>query len=132
MRTFDRSTFLAAQASWADYGAEWMPLRRQAAERGMLFAPSGSRHDDREAESPSQRAIIFGALRDNPAELRAIVARSGSWSQVVDRIIGLESRLRQDAGDAERDARWERERVPTYAEAVTSIAAIVQRIGESV
>ena len=132
MRTVDRATYLAAQASWADFGADWMPLRRQATERGILFAPSGSRHDDREAESPSQRAIIYGALRDNPAELRAIVARSGSWSQVVDRIIGLESRLRQDAGDAERDAGWEREQAPTYREAVVSIAAIVRRIGESV
>lgn len=131
--TYNRATFLAARTAWdsGQFGSEWAEIRRLAGEAGYLYPPSGNRHDDRDAEEPSQRAIVYAQLRDNPTELRRIVANSRSWSQVVDRIIGLETRLRQDAELSDRDAEWDRERRPSYREAVTSIAAILTRIGDS-
>lgn len=132
-RSYDRATFQAATAAWDDgaFGWEWAEVRRIAGERGFLYPPAGSEHDDRDSDEPSQRAIIYAALRDNRSKVIGLVARSHSWSQVVDKIIGLEVRLREDADLSERDAEWDRERRPTYREAVQSIAAIVARIGES-
>lgn len=131
--TYSRATFEEARAAWEDgrFGIEWEPYRRLAAERGYLYPPSGTRHDDRETETPSQRAIIHAAIEENPSELRRIVGRSRSWSQVVDQIIGLERRLGEDAELGERDARWERDHRPGYTEAVTAIKAVVDRIAAS-
>lgn len=132
--TYDRATFLAAQRAWAegDFGPAWRRFRDLAAERGYLYPPSGTKHDDRDAENPSQRAIIWRAIEDNPGELERIVRRSRSWSQVVDGIIGLEDRLREDAGYVEREAAWDRDHRPTYREAVQSLGAILGRVADSV
>ena len=80
MRTFARSDWLAANAAWddGDFGYRWQGIRRLAAERGFIYPPSGSVHDDREAQSPSQRAIVWRALEDNPRELGRIVRGSHS------------------------------------------------------
>lgn len=131
MRTFSRADWQAAQAEWADFGPRWTTVRRVAAERGFIYPPSGSPHDDRDAEQPSQRAIVYRALEDNPAELLAIIRRSSSWSGVVDRIIGMEQRLRADADYRERDAQWERDEAPQHREAVMSMAAILERLEAS-
>jgi hypothetical protein len=133
MRTFDRTTFLAARLAWetGEFGWQWQHYRRIAAERGYIFPPTGTRHDDREAASPSQRAIVWAAIEENPTELERIVRRCSSWSQVVDQIIGMEARLAEDAGLTESDARWEREHRPVHREAVTSIAAVLERIAAS-
>lgn len=136
MKTYDRTTFHAARNAWDDgeFGPEWEDIRRLAAERGFLYPPTGTRHDDREAENPSQRAIVYRALADNPNALRAIVLRSRSWQQVVDGIFGLEDRLRREAGEEERDAEWDRDHDDdrlTYRESVTSLRSILRRIGDS-
>jgi hypothetical protein len=133
MRTYDRATFLAAREAWdtGDFGWQWQAIRRIAAERGFLYPPSGSVHDDREVESPSQRAIIWRALIDNPTRTEAIVRRSYSWSQVVDGIIGLEDRLRRELVEVERDEAWERKDEPTHKEAAMRLGAIIRRIGDS-
>lgn len=133
MRTFSRSDWLAAQEAWAegDFGPAWSPLRELARNAGYIYPPAGTKHDDRDAGEPSQRAIVWRALEDNPTEVRRIVASSRSWSQVVDRIIGLEARLREDAGYRDRDAEYDRAERPTYTEAVTSIARILDRIEAS-
>lgn len=130
MRTFDRPTFMAAKAAWEDgeFGWQWQPIRRLAAERGFIYPPSGTRHDDREVESPSQRAIVWRALEDNPTELLRIVRRSRSWSEVVDQIIGLESRLRVDLDDRDREVAWDKADQADYRESVKSLAAILERI----
>lgn len=131
MRTYSRDAWLEARAAWESFGPRWDRVRGLAAERGMLYPPSGSAHDDRDAAEPSQRAIVWRALEDNPTELVAIIGRSSSWSGVVDRIIGMESRLRTDADYRERDAEWQREHEPDGREATASLAAILGRIGDS-
>lgn len=130
-RTFSRDDWLAAKESWSSFGHAWHGLRQRAALNGMIFAPSGTAHDDRDAESPSQRAIVYRALQDNPGALYAIVGRSRSWFDVVDRVIGLESRLREDADLVERNVRFDKEREPDEREAVVSLKYIVDRLAAS-
>lgn len=131
MRTYRREDWLAAREAWEDFGHEWTTIRQLAVERGMLYPPSGTAHDDRDAEQPSQRAIVYRALRDNPTELRAIIGRARSWSGVVDRIIALEGRLREDADWRERDEQFDKDQQPSHAESLTALKAIVDRIGAS-
>ena len=133
MRTYSRADWIASQQAWddGDFGYRWQAIRRIAAERGFIYPPSGTVHDDRDAENPSQRAIVWRALEDNPTELERIVRRSYSWSQVVDSIIGLETRLRQDADDADRLDKWQRDDDPDHREATTTLAGIIKRIGDS-
>jgi hypothetical protein len=133
MRTYDRTTYLQAVAAWGDgqFGSEWADLRRLSWDRGYPYPPAGTVHDDREVENPSQRAIVYRALVDNPTELGRIVGRSKSWSQVVDQIIGLETRLREDADYVDRESDAEREERPTYGEAVTSLKAVLDRMASS-
>lgn len=131
MRTYSRDDFLRSREAWSDFGPEWEWLRKLAIHGGMLFPPSGTRHDDRDAAEPSQRAIVYRALVDQPTELRKIVLRSRSWSQVVDAIFGLEQRLRYDADETQRDAEWERDGRTTGRESMFSLAQIIQRIEDS-
>jgi hypothetical protein len=131
MRTYDRDTFLGAREAWADFGPEWAEVRRLSWDRGYPYPPAGTKHDDRDDENPSQRAIVYRALEDNPTELRRIVGRCRSWSAVVDQVIGLESRLREDADYADRESDAEREDRPTYGEAVTSLKAVLDRMASS-
>lgn len=132
-RTYSRADWEAAERAWADgeYGWQWAHIRRIARAQGMLFPPSGTRHDDRDAESPSQRAIVWRALEDNPAELERIVRRSRTWSQVVDYVMGMDERLRREAGEADQDDAWHRANDPTHGEATTSIGAILARLEAS-
>lgn len=131
MRTYDRATFVASKEAWRDFGWQWQELRRIAADRGFIFPPAGTKHDDRDADQPSQRAIIWRALVDNPEQTRAIVSRSSSWSQVVDRIIGMEERIRRDADELARDDGWDRRDDINHREAVTALGSILQRIDDS-
>ena len=133
MRTFDRDTYLRAQREWADgeFGWRWYAIRRIAADRGFILPPHGTVHDDRDADPPSQRAIIFRALEDNPTNVEGIVRRSRSWADVVDGIIGLEKRLAEDADDLARDTAWSRKDEPTGRQAAMSIRDIFQRILDS-
>lgn len=130
MKTYSREVFLKARQAWIDgeFGREWTPLRIAAGERGFLYPPSGSPHDDRDAERPSQRAIIYRALQDNPRQTTAIVWRCSSWKEVVDRIIGLEERIRVQADEAEQDAEAERREAPRHDEAVSSLKSILRDI----
>lgn len=133
MRTYSREDWQRADHAWCDFDPlVWGTVRRLAAQHGMLFPPTGTVHDDREGPEPSQRAIVYRALEDNPAELLAIVRRSSSWNGVVDRIFGLEARLRTDADYTERDAGWERDGRPDEREAVASLGRIIARISDSV
>lgn len=134
MRTFSRSTFEEARRLWdeGEFGPRWARIRHIAAERGFVYPPSGSVHDDRDADEPSQRAIVWRCLQDNPKGLEIIVRRSSSWSQVVDGIIGLEGRLADAATLAEEDAIYGRREWPSHRESVMSIGAVIRRIADSV
>lgn len=134
MRTYSRADWLAARDAWdnADFGPRWDTIRSIARHAGFIYPPSGSVHDDREAQSPSQRAVVWRALEDNPTRLEAIVRRSRSWSEVVDGIIGLETRLRLDADDEQRVIDWQNGEQPDHREAITSLGSIIGRIRDSV
>lgn len=132
-RTYSREAFLEAKHLWesGEFGWQWNRIRRMAAERGYIYPPTGSRHDDREGEAPTQRAIVWRALEDNPRKLEAIVGRARSWSEVVDQIIGLEVRLARDAYDGERDLAWARKDELDGRQATLALKAILTRIGDS-
>lgn len=133
MRTFSRDTFLEAKAAWdgGSFGWQWKRIRALAAERGFLYPPSGTVHDDRESGAPSQRAIVWRALQDNPTELERIVRRSRSWSEVVDGIIGMEARLWVDVAISERDDDWQRKSDLGPREAAMTLKQIFARIQDS-
>lgn len=131
MRTYSRDEFMKAAKAWEDYGPEWAEVKRLAANRGMLFPPVGTRHDDREVESPSQRAIVYRALADNPSGLLRIIGQCSSWYEVIGRIIGLEARLREECDWDERDIEFDRKERPTHRDAVMTLSGIIKRIGDS-
>ncbi len=133
MRTYSRDAWLEAQALWDDgeYGYRWGTVRKLAKDRGFIYPPTGTIHDSREADNPSQRAIIYHALEDNPGNVEAIVRRSRSWSQVVDGIFGLEAQLAAGVAERERDEAWQRKDEPDGREATMTLKAIFDRIGDS-
>lgn len=130
MKTFDRATFLAARKAWAEggFGPEWRAVRRLAAERGFIYPPTGDRHDQRDDEEPSQRAIVYAAIEDTPRMLWVIIGRSSSWSQVVAQLIQLQGRLAEDAGLAEDDVRLARRGEPTREQAAERLRDILRRL----
>ena len=131
MKTYSRDTYTRARQAWRDgnFGREWWPVARLARDRGFIFPPDGTAHDDRDDEHPSQRAIVYRAIRDNPTRLATIVGRSRSWTQVVIGIISMESGLREDAALLEDDAAWERKDFPDRKAAAETIGAIMRRLG---
>lgn len=96
-RTYQADTFLKAREAWRSFGPEWNRIRAEAAQSFSCFPPNGTELDDRDAESPSQRAIVYRAIVDRPSETAAIVRRSSSWAEVVHGIFAAESVLRRTA-----------------------------------
>jgi hypothetical protein len=131
MRTFSQADWNAAQEAWTDFSPEWKAVRHQAAMRGILFPPSGSKWDSWEDDSPSQRAILIRAIREHPTLLRECVARSSSWSQVIDRLITRIAAWREDVAEREVEAaRRHADEMPRRSEP-QSIASILDRIADS-
>lgn len=130
MKTYTRADFEAGRAAWRDFGPEWGEVKRLSS-AWSVYPPEGTKHDDRDAANPSQRVIVYRALADNPSELRKILCRVRSWNGVVASIIGLETRLRLDADDLERDTKWERRKDPDHIESAQALSAILKRIGDS-
>lgn len=133
MRTYSRSEWIAAAEAWlaVRLGPRWEPFRRQAAERGILWPPSGSRWDAYDDPRPSQVAVIGQAIDDTPDLLRAAIASSRSWSQVVGVIIRERAAYRERAALAERDDTWDRQDEPTPREATVALKHIIDRIRDS-
>ena len=131
MRTFSRADFEASREAWSDYGPEWLFYRQLAADRGMIFPPSGSPLDSWEDPQPSQRAIIYRAIEDTPKALTEIIRSSHSWSQVVRKLMTDLERRRDDADLRERDAEWAKLDDPSPQEATRRVSDILTRIRES-
>lgn len=116
VRTFSREDWNAASAAWheGEFDADtWATVRRAAADRGMLYPPAGTRHDDIDAPHPSQRAIVYRAIDSTPELLLEVIARSSTWSQVVDALMLSVNAARDEVDAAELDsarraeaARW--------------------------
>lgn len=131
MRTYSRATFDEAKASWEGFDWHWQGIRRLAADRGFLFAPTGTAEDDPEAESPSQRSILWQSLDANPKALAVVIGRSRSWSQVIAGITAHRAGLRESADERDQDDAWRRKDEPTGRDATSSLKAILTRIGDS-
>jgi hypothetical protein len=129
VKTYDRATYTAARTAWADgdFGPEWHELYRLAADHGYIYPPTGSKWDDVE-DAPSQRAIVYQAITDNPVELRRIMAHSHSWSDVVRQVIAFRGVLRDQADLFEADAEWEKRRDAKKAEATEVLGVILRRL----
>jgi len=132
-RSYDRATYTAARRAWAEgdfRDRRWHVVYRLAAERGYIYPPAGTIHDDRDEEQPSQRAIVYAAMCDTPAELERIMRRSSSWSSVVAQLITHVERLREDADRTQDDVDWERRDDPDPDAAKKLVGSILRRAAE--
>ena len=128
MKTYSRSDWDAAQEAWRDFSPEWRAVRHQAAMRGILFPPNGTRWDSWEDDSPSQRAMLIRAIRESPSLLERCIARSRSWSEVIGKLTSARDDWRYE--QAERARHIVRED-PDHRQSMQSISAILQRIAEA-
>lgn len=130
-RTYDRTVYAAARRSWAEgdfRDPRWHAVYRLAADHGYIYPPIGTVHDDRDDETPSQRAIVYAAMCDQPDELERIMRRSRSWSGVIAQLISHVDRLREDAGRAEADVDWAARDLPTKRVAAESVRSILRHL----
>lgn len=104
MRTYSRSDWEAAQASWAGFSGEWRELRHLMAMQGAIFAPSGTALDSWEDDSPSQRAVLIRAIREQPSLLMRCARGARSWQQLVDRLFSARDDWREEAREREAEA----------------------------
>ena len=67
MRTFSSTHWQAALDAWTagDFSDEWRPYRHEAAMRGMIYPPEGTRFDSWDDPEPSQRALLARPLECN-------------------------------------------------------------------
>lgn len=121
MRTYRREDFLAAREAWSDFDRDWDPFREAAAERGMLYPPSGSRFDSWEDPKPSQRAILYRAIQDTPETLMDAINESRSWSDVIGKVMLDMHDRREYVRMAEEDAAWDRKQYRGPMEAIGEI-----------
>lgn len=128
MRTYNRVDWEAALAQWdaGKFSDEWKPYRHQAAMRGMIYPPEGTRYDQWDDDEPSQRAMLVRAIRETPTLLGVCIDRSRSWGEVVARLI----RVRDDWREEQR-RRVAVRPDPDPREATVSIRHILERIWNS-
>ena len=129
-RSFSRDSWNEAQAMWraGDFSHEWRPFRHQAAMRGMLYPPEGTKWDSWEDDEPSQRAMLIRAIRETPSLLSEAIARSRTWGDVIAYILRRRDDWRAEIAEHARIIDEDR---PTHRQAVMSIAQILTRIEES-
>ncbi len=134
MRTYSQADWTRALDEWAGgaFSDEWKPYRHQAAMRGMIFPPTGSKWDSWDDDQPSQRAILIRAIRETPQLTKQAIAASRSWHEVVAYIMKRHQEWREEIDNKDRDIkRALLEDRPTHGEAMRTIAAIIDRIGEA-
>ena len=131
-RTFSREHWTAAQQAWKDgkFSHEWRDFRHQAAMRGILYPPDGTRWDSWEDDDPSERAVLVRAIRETPELLRECIGRSRSWGEVIARLVRTRDRWRADLAEQEHRRPSDEDR-PSDREVVTSLRAIIGRIADS-
>jgi hypothetical protein len=133
MRTFSRADWDASQAEWTagQFSDEWRDYRHEAAMKGMIYPPTGSRHDSWDDDSPSQRAILIRAIRETPDLTHSAIERSSSWSAVIAYILARRDEWSADLDAKDREIARQRDREANPREAVLSLRAIIDRIAES-
>ena len=127
-RTFSRDHWEAAQQAWKDghFSDEWKPFRHEAAMRGIIYPPDGTRFDSWEDDDPSERAMLIRAIRETPNLLHRAIAERRSWAGVVAYIVRERDDWRAELNRAEpeRDEADPRE-------AVVVLRRILERISDS-
>ena len=95
MITYTREQRDEAQRLWEDYSEEWTPWRRLAQEQGIMFPPHGTAHDSWD-ENPSQRALVYQAIRETPDMLGWAIRGidKPTWREVVGRVIAGRQEMR--------------------------------------
>lgn len=133
MRTFSRDHWNEAQQAWkdGDYSDEWKPYRHQAAMRGMLYPPIGTKWDSWEDDDPSDRAMLIRAIRETPSLVQSAISRAHSWPEVVAYIVRRRDQWRDELAERERD---EKRRVvdDTPRSSLVAIGGIFEKVAESV
>jgi len=134
MRTFTRSALDDARAQWdaGDFSREWRTIRHKAAMGGLIYPPSGDKHDSWEDDSPSQRAILIRAIRETPKLLEKCIIGAPSWFVVIERLTRARDDWREelDAKDREVQRRQLLDE-PKDSEVIMSLSAIIRRLADS-
>jgi len=132
MKTFSREAWEDAQASWSGFSDEWRDTRHAMAMRGVIFAPAGTEFDSWEDDSPSQRAMLIRAIREQPTLLRRCILRARSWSDVIANLMTARDDWRAEQAEGEAEAaRRHRDETPTGREAALSLKTILDRISDA-
>lgn len=133
-RSYSREDWNTAQLDWSerDFGPEWKLFRHEAAMRGILFAPSGDKYDSWDDDEPSQRALLFRAIRDTPVLLREAIDRSRTWGEVIAYVLRRRDEWRDELAERDREEARRRAEIEVGPRGATmSIKAILDRIGDS-
>lgn len=134
MRTFSRDDWNAAQDAWkaGEFSDEWKAVRHQAALRGMIYPPEGTRFDSWGDDQPSQRAMLVRAIRESPTLLAAGVARSGTWGEVIRYVIARRDDWKEESEEKDRRAaRHHLEERARSREGLMAVRDILQRVVDS-
>lgn len=135
-RTFNRVDWEASLDAWRDGRFDlstWRNVRHQAAMKGMIYPPTGEPEDSIEDAEPSQRAIVYRALRETPNLLTQAIDRASSWHGVVEFLLARITEWREEIELKERDERRRREaETPSRREATETIGALFVKIADSV
>ena len=131
MRTFSRSDWDEAQGLWTDFSDEWKTYRHQAAMRGMLYPPEGTKWDDWSDDNPTQRAMLVRAIRETPQLLSIAISKSRTWAEVIAYVIKRRDEWRDELAERERMLIRHRAEEPDARQATSSLKAIMERIGDS-
>lgn len=132
MRTFSRSDWEAAQASWEGFSPEWRELRHLMAMQGVVFAPAGTEWDSWEDDSPSQRAMLIRAIREQPTLLMGCARGAKSWADLIGRLLDKRDDWREEVAEREAEAfRQRMAELPASRTAPQSLASILRRVADS-
>lgn len=133
MRTYNRASWVEAQALWDEGGfsPEWRNVRHAAAMRGMLYPPEGTKFDSWEDDQPSQRAMLIRAIRETPKLLDAAIARGSSWGEVIAYLVRRRDEYREQGYLEDRATARRREDDPTHIESAQALAGILARLDAS-
>lgn len=134
MRTFSRAEYNEAMAEWAagDFSEEWRSFRHQAAMKGIIHPPAGTKLDSWDDDDPSDRALLIRAIRETPNYLQQCIDKSKGWPEVVARVIRQRDETIELREADERFSRSKRERDELdHSGAAMTIAEIFGRIADS-
>lgn len=130
--TFSRDHWNAALQAWTDgdFSDEWKPFRHEAAMRGVIYPPEGTKWDTWDDDEPSQRAMLIRAIRETPNLLHRAIAHNRSWYDVIAYITRERDDWRAEQARSDRWTDEHRDEADPH-EATVALKRIIERIRES-